>query len=55
MDLPAEGVIVDRIPLPRHAPAQLEEILGRFINEDSGRFYGRTTDLVEQLVSLGGA
>jgi hypothetical protein len=52
MDLPAEGVIVDRIQLPRHSSRQLEEILGRFINEDSGRFYGRTTDLVEALTGL---
>ena len=52
IDLPTEGVIVDRIQLPRQPASQLEEILGRFINEDSGRFYGRTTDLVEALTGL---
>lgn len=28
------------------------EVLGRFINEDTGRFYGRTDDLLAQLVAV---
>lgn len=31
----------------------IEEVLGQFVNEDAGRFYGRTQDLVEQLAQIG--
>lgn len=30
------------------------EVLGRFVNEDTGRFYGRTDDLVGALAALAG-
>lgn len=54
MDLPAEGVIVDRIPFAGYPAGRLTEILERFINEDAGRFYGRTEDLVAELNALSG-
>ena len=30
------------------------EVLGQFINEDTGRFYGRTDDLLAKLVAVSG-
>lgn len=33
---------------------QVAEVLGRFVNEDAGRFYGRTHDLVAELAKIAG-
>lgn len=53
--LPTEDRIVGRIDIGRQSTGQIEAVLERFINEDTGRFYGRTDDLVSQLANLGGA
>lgn len=56
-DLAGSGSIVGHIPVVRHTADQLQAILERFINEDSGRFYGRTADLAIELAAIqaGGA
>ena len=36
------------------ASPALAEVLGQFINEDTGRFYGRTDDLLAQLAMIAG-
>ena len=56
-DVAGSGSIVGHIPVVRHTADQLQAILERFINEDSGRFYGRTSDLAIELagVQAGGA
>ncbi len=33
---------------------EVAEVLGRFVNEDTGRFYGRTDELVAALAAIGG-
>ncbi len=33
---------------------QVAEVLGRFVNEDTGRFYGRADDLVAELAKIAG-
>lgn len=53
--LPTEDRIVGRIDLGRYGTGRIEAVLEHFINEDTGRFYGRTDDLVAQLASLGDA
>jgi hypothetical protein len=53
-DLPDEGRIVGRIDLVSLGNNQIEAVLDRFINEDSGRFYGRTDDLIGELRALAG-
>lgn len=52
-DLPSEERIVGRIDLASLGNSQIEAVLDRFINEDSGRFYGRTDDLLQALIDLG--
>lgn len=51
-ELPSEERIVDRIAIPRHSVGQIETVLERFINEDSGRFYGRTGELARAIAEL---
>ena len=36
------------------AMSAVAEVLGHFINEDTGRFYGRTDDLLAQLAMIAG-
>ena len=36
------------------ASPAVAEVLGQFINEDTGRFYGRTDDLLAQLAMIAG-
>lgn len=51
-DLPTEDRIVGRIDLSRQTIGQIEAVLERFINEDAGRFYGRTAELAAALAGI---
>lgn len=49
----ATNVAVPDLAGLRASPA-VAEVLGRFVNEDTGRFYGRTEALVAELAALAG-